>query len=192
MRVLIDELALLARLDRARPLSLEDVDLTTLTNEVVEDARLMNPDRPFTVQASGPAALRADGPRLQQVLANLLGNAVQHTPAGTPVEVTVMPAPASDTSRRPMHTLLVTDHGPGISRQDQTRIFERFWRGDVSRHRQTGGSGLGLAIVASIVAAHGGSSDVISQPGQGTTIRIRLPLTAENPSRSTTEAARPS
>ena len=64
MRILIDELALLARLDRERPLTLEDVDLTLLTNEVVEDARLMSPDRPFTVHASGPAAMRGDGPRL--------------------------------------------------------------------------------------------------------------------------------
>ncbi len=57
MRMLIDELALLARLDRERPLTLEDVDLTALTNEVVDDARLMNPDRTFTVHASGPAAV---------------------------------------------------------------------------------------------------------------------------------------
>ena len=78
-----------------------------------------------------------------------------------------------------MHTLLVTDHGPGIPTQDQSSVFERFWRGDASRHRQTGGSGLGLAIVASIVAAHGGTSDVISTPGAGTTLRIRLPVSPD-------------
>ena len=182
MRILIDELALLARLDRERPLTLEDVDLTALTNEVVDDARLMNPDRAITVRAAGPAPLRADGPRLQQVLANLVGNAVKHTPAGTPVEVTVTPAPAPGAGSAPraaMHTVLVTDHGPGIPAQEQTYVFERFWRGDSSRHRQSGGSGLGLAIVASIVAAHGGTSEVISAPGEGTTIRIRLPLTPD-------------
>ena len=176
MRILIDELALLARLDRERPLTLEDVDLTALTNEVVDDARLMNPDRVVTVHAVGPAPLRADRPRLQQVLANLIGNAVKHTPSGTPIEVVVTPAPASPGA---MHTVLVTDHGPGIPAQEQTYVFERFWRGDSSRHRQSGGSGLGLAIVASIVAAHGGTSEVISAPGEGTTIRIRLPLTAD-------------
>jgi two-component system OmpR family sensor kinase len=179
MRILIDELALLARLDRERPLTLEDVDLTSLTNEVVDDARLMNPDRSFTVTSTGPAALRADGPRLQQVLANLVGNAVKHTPAETPVEVTVTPAPETASPGTAMHTVLVTDHGPGIPAREQRYIFERFWRGDSSRHRQTGGSGLGLAIVASIVAAHGGTSEVISTPGEGTTIRIRLPLSPE-------------
>jgi two-component system OmpR family sensor kinase len=176
MRILIDELSLLARLDRERPLTLEAVDLTSLTNEVVEDARLVNPDRTFTVYAGGPAFLHADGPRLQQVLANLVGNAVKHTPEGTPVQVTVTPAEPSAPTHRAMHTVLVTDHGPGIPTQDQNNVFERFWRGDSSRHRHTGGSGLGLAIVASIVAAHGGTSDIISTPGEGTTIRIRLPL----------------
>ena len=78
-----------------------------------------------------------------------------------------------------MHTVCVTDHGPGIPTQEQRYVFERFWRGDSSRHRQSGGSGLGLAIVASIVAAHGGTSEVLSAPGQGTTIRIRIPVAPE-------------
>jgi two-component system OmpR family sensor kinase len=190
MRILIDELALLARLDRERPLALEDVDLASLTNEVVDDARLMNPDRTITVHASGPARLRADGPRLQQVLANLIGNSVKHTPSGTPIEVTVTPAPGATPARVAMHTVLVTDHGPGIPAQEQTYVFERFWRGDSSRHRHSGGSGLGLAIVASIVAAHGGTSEVISAPGEGTTIRIGLPLSADP--RSVRERPEPS
>ena len=175
MRVLIDELALLARLDRARPLSLDPVDLTTLTAEVVEDARVINPERRISLHAAGPATLLGDAPKLQQVLQNLLGNAVQHTPPGTPVEVTVRPA-RTDTAADPcVHTLLVTDHGPGIAKDDQEHVFVRFWRGDASRNRHTGGAGLGLAIVSSIVTAHGGTSDVISQVGQGTTIRVRLP-----------------
>ena len=93
MRLLVDELGLLARLDRTRPLTLEDVDLTSLAGEVMEDARVMNPDRPLTLHTTGPAALWADRLRLQQVLANLVSNAVKHTPAGTPVELTVQPAP---------------------------------------------------------------------------------------------------
>lgn len=123
-----------------------------------------------------------DAPKLQQVLQNLLGNAVQHTPAGTPVEVIVRPArpdsSGTDGSAGAVHTLLVTDHGPGIPAADQEHVFTRFWRGDTSRTRHTGGAGLGLAIVSSIVTAHGGSSDVISQVGQGTTIRVRLPARA--------------
>jgi two-component system OmpR family sensor kinase len=182
MRVLIDELALLARLDRARPLDLDPVDLTALAGEVLEDARVINPDRQFRLHAAGPATLLGDAPKLQQVLQNLLGNAVQHTPAGTAVEVTVRPARPDGTGAGgstggsgAVHTLLVTDHGPGIPAADQDHVFTRFWRGDTSRNRHTGGTGLGLAIVSSIVTAHGGTSDVISQVGQGTTIRVRLP-----------------
>ncbi|MET0695681.1 MAG: histidine kinase dimerization/phospho-acceptor domain-containing protein, partial [Propionibacteriaceae bacterium] len=104
MRILIDELALLARLDRARPVKTDPVDLTALTTEVVDDARVMNPDREFSVHASGPAALLGDAPKLQQVLLNLLGNAVQHTPAGTPVEITVIPAAVGPAAANPQHT----------------------------------------------------------------------------------------
>lgn len=186
MRVLIDELSLLARLDRARPLDLDPIDLTALTTEVLEDARVINPDRRFSLHAAGPATLLGDAPKLQQVLQNLLGNAVQHTPPGTPVEVTVRPARpdaggisgtggAGAAVGASVHTLLVTDHGPGIPKEDQEHVFTRFWRGDTSRNRHTGGAGLGLAIVSSIVTAHGGTSDVISQVGHGTTIRVRLP-----------------
>lgn len=177
MRVLIDELALLARLDRARPLAQDPLDLTALAGEVLDDARVTHPDRSFSLHATGPATLLGDAPKLQQVLQNLLGNAVQHTPAGTAVEVTVRPARPDPAGRAdPVHTLLVTDHGPGIAAADQQHVFTRFWRGDASRTRHTGGAGLGLAIVSSIVSAHGGTSDVISQVGQGTTIRVRLPV----------------
>lgn len=179
MRVLIDELALLARLDRARPLDLDPVDLTALATEVVEDARVINPDRTFSLHAAGPATLLGDASKLQQVLQNLVGNAVQHTPPGSPVEVTVRPAPSDSVGTGEgsgrVHTLLVTDHGPGIPVEDRAHVFTRFWRGDASRNRHTGGAGLGLAIVSSIVAAHGGTSEVISQVGRGTTIRVRLP-----------------
>ncbi|HEU5483413.1 MAG TPA: ATP-binding protein, partial [Microlunatus sp.] len=140
------------------------------------DARVINPERSFSLRAAGPATLLGDAPKLQQVLQNLLGNAVQHTPAGTPVEVTVRPArPETAGTGAGVHTLLVTDHGPGIPTDEQSHVFTRFWRGDASRNRHTGGAGLGLAIVSSIVSAHGGTSDVISQVGQGTTIRVRLP-----------------
>ena len=153
---------------------------------------MINPDRQFSLHAAGPATLLGDAPKLQQVLQNLLGNAIQHTPAGTPVEVTVRPA-RPDTSGTAgsagaVHTLLVTDHGPGIPSADQEHVFTRFWRGDTSRTRHTGGAGLGLAIVSSIVTAHGGTSDVISQLGQGTTIRVRLP--ARKVERAVTEAPR--
>jgi two-component system OmpR family sensor kinase len=174
MRVLIDELAMLARMDAARPLDLNGLDLSTLTTEVVEDIRVANPDRAFTVFAAGPAPLRGDPQKLRQVLLNLIGNAVLHTPAGTSVEITVAPATESSAGEN-AYTLLVTDHGPGIADPDQPHVFERFWRSDASRDRHTGGSGLGLSIVASIVAAHGGTYGVSSRLGDGTTMRVTLP-----------------
>ena len=174
MRVLIDELAMLARLDAARPLDVGPVDLSVLATEVADDARVVNPDRTFTLLAAGPAPLLGDQRMLQQVLVNLVGNAVQHTPAGTPVEITVAPATVA-AAGRPAYTVLVTDHGPGIAAADLPHVFERFWRGDASRDRHTGGSGLGLSIVASIVAAHHGTYAVSSRPGGGTTIRVTLP-----------------
>jgi two-component system OmpR family sensor kinase len=173
MRTLIDELAMLARLDAARPLELERLDLSALAIEVVDDARVANPDRTITLFASGQAPLRGDRRKLQQVLVNLVGNAVQYSQPGTPVEVTV--APASTSGGGLAYTLLVTDHGPGIPPADQAHVFERFWRGEASRDRHTGGSGLGLSIVASIITAHGGTYGLSSRIGEGTTLRVTLP-----------------
>ena len=194
MRVLLDELAMLARMDAARPLDLERLDLSVLTTEVVADARVVNPDRTFTVFAAGPAPLRGDPQKLQQVLVNLIGNAVQHTPAGTSVEITVAPATEPSAGRH-AYALLVTDHGPGIAAEDQPHVFERFWRSDASRDRHTGGSGLGLSIVASIVAAHGGTYGVSSRLGEGTTVRVTLPGPepgeAEPPTERALDAHRP-
>ena len=131
-----------------------------------------------SLHAAGPATLLGDAPKLQQVLQNLLGNAVQHTPSGTPVEVTVRPAQPVAAPRRlgaPGHTLLVTDHGPGIPAADQAARLHPVLARRHQPYPHTGGAGLGLAIVSSIVTAHGGTSEVISQLGQGTTIRVRLP-----------------
>lgn len=103
--------------------------------------------------------------RLQQVLRNLVGNAVKHTA----VTVSVTTAPG-------MVELRVVDNGPGISPQDLPRVFERFWRAEASRSRAYGGSGLGLAIVEAIVHAHDGQVSVVSALGEGTTVTVRLPV----------------
>ena len=168
MRLLVDELALLARLDSARPLDRESVDVVALATEVVQDARVVSADRSITLTAPGTAVLRGDGPRLQQVLRNLVGNAVQHTPPGTPVTVAV--------SAGPPLVITVTDAGDGIAPEHLAHVFERFWRAEPSRSRTTGGgSGLGLAIVEAIVTAHGGAVGVTSTLGEGTTVTVSLP-----------------
>jgi two-component system OmpR family sensor kinase len=118
-----------------------------------------------------PALVMGEENKLRQVLGNLIGNAVRYTPDGSPIEVRVS---ADLTARRA--SLEVIDHGEGIPPQIRDKIFERFWRADTSRTRETGGSGLGLAIVTSIVHAHRGTVDVVETPGGGATFRVLLPL----------------
>lgn len=167
MRLLVEDLSLLARLDAGRPLDQTPVEVTALAAGVVEDAHVIHPDRAITLSAAGPATVTGDAARLQQVLRNLVGNAVQHTPARTAVHVTVTTTP--DTVR-----IDVADDGPGIAAQDLPRVFERFWRAEASRSRAYGGSGLGLAIVEAIIHAHHGEVTVASAVGVGTTVTVRL------------------
>ena len=110
---------------------------------------------------------------------NLLTNAVIHTPAGAGITLRV----GTESGQA---VIEVIDRGPGISPADQERIFQRFYRADVSRTRASGGSGLGLSIVAGLVQAHGGTVEVTDTPGGGATFRVRLPLLATPP-----EPARP-
>jgi two-component system OmpR family sensor kinase len=99
---------------------------------------------------------------------NVIGNALRHTPAGTPVDVRL--------SGDERHAVLeVVDHGPGLSPDARNRVFERFYRVDESRTRAAGGAGLGLSIVAALVAAHGGVVSVEDTPGGGATFRVVLP-----------------
>ncbi|GAP47544.1 sensor histidine kinase [Streptomyces azureus] len=168
MRLLVEDLALLARLDAGRPVEQSDVDLAALAAGVIEDAQIMYPLRSISMASAPPAPLIGDANRLQQVLRNLVGNAVQHTPAQTAVLVEIR-------HNRDDVQLSVIDDGPGISPQDLPRVFERFWRAEASRSRAYGGSGLGLAIVEAIVHAHHGQVNVESEVGVGTTVTIRLP-----------------
>ena len=118
--------------------------------------------------------------KLRQVITNLIGNAVRFTPEGSPLEIAV----GADPLLR-LGTIAVVDHGEGIPPQLKDKIFQRFFRADSSRARDTGGSGLGLAIAASIVDHHHGRIDVVDTPGGGATFRVTLPLlpkTDESPS----------
>jgi two-component system OmpR family sensor kinase len=166
---LVEDLLLLARLDQQRALEQERVDLAALAHEAATDFAAIAPHRPFTTTWDGEAIVLGDRVRLRQVIDNLLTNARTHTPAETPVHLEV---------RRDgdFAELIVADKGPGIPPAAQERVFERFWRGDPGRSRARGGTGLGLSIVASIVAAHGGTVDLTSAPGEGTTFTVRLPL----------------
>jgi two-component system, OmpR family, sensor kinase len=178
---LVEDLLVLARLDEQRPLGRGPVDLLVLAADAVVDARALAPDRPVRLTgldgdpAPRAATLVGDDARLRQVLANLVANAVRHTPAGTPLEVGVG-------VRAGWAVAQVVDHGPGIPPQEAHRVFERFYRTDVSRRRGGGGgSGLGLAIVAAVVQAHGGAVRVVPTPGGGATFEVALPAVPPSP-----------
>lgn len=171
---LVNDLLALARLDEGRGLRLVDVDLTSIASDGVADLGALDPSRETRLVADGPVHVRADADRIRQVVTNLVGNTVQHTPPGTAVEVAVRPEEAPDGSA--WAAIEVIDHGPGIAPEDSVRVFERFYRPDTSRARASGGSGLGLAIVATIVAAHGGSVRHEQTPGGGATIAVRIPV----------------
>ncbi|CAN5125137.1 N/A [soil metagenome] len=127
------------------------------------------------------AVVLAEENKMRQVITNLMGNALRFTAEDSPIELAVQV-----NRRDSMATLDVVDHGDGIPPQIRDRIFERFWRADTSRTRETGGSGLGLAIVAGIVASHKGQVDVLETPGGGATFRVSLPLLPEDYSVSET------
>jgi len=119
--------------------------------------------------AGGSSTVLGDADRLAQVLRNLLSNALRHTPAGGRVSLAVIRAGEQ------VH-VQVADSGSGISAEDLPHVFDRFYRGDRSRSRQGGGAGLGLAIARQIVAAHGGTLTATSEPGQGATFTMALPV----------------
>ncbi len=170
MSTLVEDLLLLARLDAGRPLESRPVDLTRLAIDAASDARAAGPDHRWRLELpEGAVLVTGDRQRLHQVLANLLGNARTHTPAGTTVTVSLRRSAAGDAE------LTVTDDGPGIPAELVPDLFERFVRGDSSRSRAAGSTGLGLSIVAAVIAAHHGTVGVTSEPGR-TRFAITLPL----------------
>lgn len=171
MTTLVEDLLLLARLDDGQPVKVEDVDLTQLVIETVSDEKVMAPEHIWQLQLPDqPIMVRGDATQLHQVLANLLSNARKHTDPGTTVVTGVMLS--ADGSA----VVTVTDNGPGIPADFQSRIFSRFARADAARSGFEGSSGLGLSIVDSIVSAHGGSVELTSRPGR-TEFALRLPAT---------------
>jgi two-component system, OmpR family, sensor kinase len=171
MGVLVEDLLALARLDEVRDVHREPVDLTALAGDAVDDARAMAPDRDIELRHAGNGAVVVDGDpgQLRQVLANLMRNALVHTPAGTPVEVAVR-------ARGGEAQLEVRDHGPGLPTSDPRELFDRFWRADPGRGRGRAGAGLGLAIVAGVVSAHGGHAGAADAEGGGARFTVVLPL----------------
>jgi two-component system, OmpR family, sensor kinase len=183
MGLLVEDLLMLARLDQQRPLNIAPVDLLTLAADAVQDARIVSPGRPIDLIVAPGTAFLVDGdePRLRQVLANLVNNAITHTPAGTPVRVKIASGTLDDAQAEPVPAVVldVEDDGPGMPPEQAKRVFERFYRADAARNRASGGTGLGLAIVAGLVNAHGGTVSVRTAPGHGADFQVRLPLSPD-------------
>jgi two-component system, OmpR family, sensor kinase len=167
---LVDDLLTLARVDEVREPAREPLDLRELLEDARDDARASAPEREIKLTPTGPVPIEADGDALRRVLANLLRNAIVHTPEGTPIELSLAATDA-------WVTVTVRDHGPGLPAGDPNAAFERFWRDSDTRGRDDGGAGLGLAIVAAIVSAHGGTVDASNPSGGGALLAVRLPLT---------------
>jgi two-component system OmpR family sensor kinase len=174
MGTLVRDMLLLARLDEGRPFETKPIDLTTFASDAVADARAMAPSRSIALETNGPVTVDADEVGMSQLLANLLTNAIHHTPPRSPIEVR-LEATEKDA------VVAVVDHGGGIAERDIERVFERFYRSDASRTRETGGAGLGLSIVAAIVKAHKGEVTAEATPGGGATFRVRLPAAPPSP-----------
>lgn len=169
MTSLVEDLLSLARLDERRPLEMKPLDLNSFARDAAMDASVQAPDRLISAVESAETPMAyGDEHKIRQIMTNLIGNALRHTEDGTPIEVVVSAEPG-------FARFEIRDHGEGIPPQIREKIFDRFWRADNSRNRETGGSGLGLAIVASIIDAHNGQVSVADTDGGGATFRVDLP-----------------
>jgi signal transduction histidine kinase len=169
MARLVDDLLALARLEA--PTRCNDrVDLAGLVRECAEEFAAVADGRTVVLSAAAQPGIGVVGDReeLKRALGNLLENAIRHSPAGGRVAVA---AHVSDG----WALLTVADCGPGIPREHQARVFDRFYRVDVARSREAGGTGLGLAIVRQVVEGHGGRLQLESEPGHGSRFTIELP-----------------
>ncbi|MFW0783286.1 HAMP domain-containing sensor histidine kinase [Gordonia sp. CPCC 206044] len=181
MSVLVEDLLILARLDAHRPIAAQPVDVLALAADAVQSARAAAPQRDISIHigvTDEPPMVTGDAMRLLQVLRNLVNNAVAHTPEDASITVGV------DLDRsvgRDDVLLTVTDTGQGLTPEEASHVFERFYRAEASRYRgdKSGGSGLGLSIVAALVNAHHGTVGVDSAPGEGATFWVRLPRRVE-------------
>jgi two-component system OmpR family sensor kinase len=166
MGMLVDDLLILARMGESPVPETRPVDLTSIVTDAVEDARALDPSRQITLTTSDHAIIEADEKHVEQLIQNLLQNALIHTPAGTSVDVRVEQSESQTTLR-------VRDEGPGLDAEQASRVFDRFYQGTSSRRES--GSGLGLFIVATVAKSLGGDVSVDTAPGKGASFVVVLP-----------------
>jgi heavy metal sensor kinase len=172
---IVDQLLTVSRLDAGEAfLEVSSFDFSELVRTTVEYMRLLADEKKLAlkIEAAEQVQVEGDRSRLQQVVVNLLDNAIKYTPEGGSICVNVHGNPDKA-------VLTITDTGIGISQEGQAHIFERFYRTDKARSRALGGIGLGLSIVKSIGAAHGGRVSVQSAEGRGSMFRFEIPRLAD-------------
>jgi two-component system, OmpR family, phosphate regulon sensor histidine kinase PhoR len=172
LALLIDDLLLLSTLDSGGlRLNKQPLSFRTVVQEAMDDLRARAQARDVTLVNSVPGALVAvvDSERIRQVVSNLLDNAIKYgRPSGkATIEGRILPNGRVEVT--------ISDDGPGIPKDSQERIFERFYRVDKARSREQGGTGLGLAIVKHVIQAHGGDVRLVSEPGSGSAFIFTLP-----------------
>jgi two-component system OmpR family sensor kinase len=169
MAELVEDLLLLANLDHGRPLDRDEVTVADVLADAADDGRAVQPARALAVEpVAAGLTVTADERRLREVVAELVHNALAHTPPDAPV--VLRGAVEHDDV-----VVTVEDAGPGLEPEVAARVFDRFYRGDASRSRSAGGSGLGLAIARALVEAQGGSLSLDTAPGRGCRFSVRLP-----------------
>lgn len=157
----------------------QEVNIDSVVAEAVDRSHLIAEEKGITITVGGhlEEPILGDADLLMTAIRNLIDNAIRYSPEHTTVGVGIR-------QRDGYAQISVTDQGPGISPEEQERVFERFYRVDSARSRQTGGTGLGLSIVKHVLANHGGEVSLWSQPGHGSTFTLRLPLADEEPATS--------
>ncbi len=168
---IINNLLSLSALVKPERVEFTAIDLSTVVSDTVEKfgALAKRGEHQITVRKGPQTAVWGNTTALTQIVSNLLKNAISYTPRGGHIRITVEPSPNNHVE------LIVQDSGVGIARKDLFRIFEPFYRGDLSRTRGTGGSGLGLAIVSELIKMHHGKITIRSSVGRGTTVAILFP-----------------
>ena len=166
MRTLVQDLFLLAELDETRPAATAQVDLTVLAADACTDAAATAPDRRVTLDGPAPVVVQGNSDHLRQAIANLVSNALQHTPPGSSVEISTRVTDG-------WAQVTVRDHGSGLAPDGLVHAFDRFWQADAARVGT--GSGLGLSIVSGIAAEHGGRASVVNVAGGGAAFTLSLP-----------------
>jgi two-component system OmpR family sensor kinase len=175
MGVLVEDLLALASLDQAPEHRQMIVNVRELAEHAAEDARILAPDRDIVLEAPEPVAVLGDPDQLRRLLSNLSRNAIIHTPAATPIELTLSRADG-------LVVLTVRDHGAGLPPDSTEQLFERFWRAEGGRSRGRAGAGLGLAIGRAIARAHGGDIRGANASGGGAVFTVTLPAAPQTSS----------